>query len=62
MEEYLASEVFGIFRVKLFVKIFCLGPQGPNAELFLWSDVIAFPEETQTIWTRLLDFSAFVVK
>ena len=49
MEEYLASELSGIFRVKLFVKIYCLGPQGPNAELFLWSDVIAFPEETQTI-------------
>ena len=51
----------GIFRVKLHVKIYCLGPRVPNAELSLWS-VMYFSEETQILWTRLLDFSAFLVK
>ena len=40
MEEYMESELLGIFRVKLVaINILCLGPQGSNAEVSLQCDV-----------------------
>ena len=53
IQEYMESELSHIFRVKLIAKNI--------TELFLQCDV-SFWRNMQMFWTRLLDFSVFLVK
>ena len=53
--------LLAFFKQKWSQKIYCFGPWGPNAKLFLSYDV-SFWRNIQTFWTKLLHSSVFLVK